>query len=409
MHVLYFHQHFSTVQGAAGTRSYEIARRLVLRGHQVTMVCGHYALGDSGLSSAFVGGKREGLVDGIKVVQFDLPYSNKDNFWKRTATFLKFVFRGVEIAMFAKYDLLFASSTPLTAGIPGILARWLRRKPFVFEVRDLWPELPKAMGVITNPIVLGAMSVLEVLSYRSATGAVALSPGILEGIRKRSRPSLPIIMVPNGSDLGIFLRSGNAARPANTPRSELVAVFTGAHGRANGLDSVIAAARELQSRGRTDIKLVFLGDGSEKPRLQAEAKRYGLDNCVFLPPIPKLELANLLRGADVGLMILANVPAFYYGTSPNKFFDYISAGLPVLNNYPGWVADMIGEHRCGVVVKPDDPIDFADALEHLQTHRELLPEMGRRGRELAEHEFSREELSDRLIAFLERVTGEARV
>ena len=174
MRVLYFHQHFSTPKGAAGIRSYEMARRLVARGHQVTMVCGSYGLGETGLSAPFAKDVRRGNVDGIDIVEFDLAYSNADGFVKRAMTFVKFALRSVKLALTERYDVVFATTTPLTAGIPGIFARWLRGKPFVFEVRDLWPELPKAMGVIRTPLVLGAMSALEWASYRSAHRVVGL-------------------------------------------------------------------------------------------------------------------------------------------------------------------------------------------------------------------------------------------
>src|SRR5437764_119402 len=147
MKVLYFHQHFSTPGGSTGIRSYEMAKALIARGHEVVMICGRYHGGKSGLDGPFIRGKRKGIVEGIKVVEFDLAYSNDDSLIKRSKLFLLFAFRSVALALTAQCDLIFATTTPLTAGIPGIFARWFRMKPFVFEVRDLWPELPKAMGV----------------------------------------------------------------------------------------------------------------------------------------------------------------------------------------------------------------------------------------------------------------------
>lgn len=185
MNILYFHQHFSTPKGSTGIRSYEMAKRLIHHGHHVTMVCGTYGGGETGLDSTFVSGKREGIVDGIRIIEFDLAYSNSDGFIKRSMTFIKFALKSIGLAFTEKYDVLFATTTPLTAGIPGIFARWLRGKPFVFEVRDLWPELPKEMGVIRNPVILSLMSLLEWASYRSAHRCIGLSPGIVDGIKKR--------------------------------------------------------------------------------------------------------------------------------------------------------------------------------------------------------------------------------
>ena len=402
MKVIYFHQHFSTPKGSAGIRSYEMARRLLAHGHQVTMVCGSYGWGETGLSQPFVGGRRRGTVDSIDIIEFDLAYSNADGFVKRGLTFVKFAFLSIGLAFTETYDLLFATTTPLTAGIPGIFARWLRGKTFVFEVRDLWPELPRAMGVIRNPLVLGVMSVLEWASYRSAHRLVGLSPGIVEGIAYRGVPRERIALVPNGCDLGIFAVEVLPWRPAEVRATDLMAVFAGTHGMANGLDAVLNAAAELRRRGRDDIKLVLIGQGKLKVDLQARAAREGLHNVVFHDPVNKAKLAGLMASTELGLQILANVPAFYYGTSPNKFFDYIAAGLPVLNNYPGWLAEMITENRCGFALPPDNPVAFADALEQAAAERTALKAMGQRGRVLAETEFDRIKLADNWVDW---VTG----
>lgn len=400
MKVLYFHQHFSTPKGSTGIRSYEMARRLVACGHQVTMVCGSYGGGESGLIIPFAQGHRRGVVDGIEIIEFDLAYSNSDGFVKRGMTFLKFALRSASLTFTEQYDVVFATTTPLTAGVPGILAHWLRRKPFVFEVRDLWPELPKAMGVIRNPLVLWAMAVLEWVSYRSAHRLIGLSPGIVDGIVKCGVSRDRIALIPNGCDLGIFGALTEPWRPEGVGKNDLMAVFAGTHGVANGLDAVLDAAVELKRRQRNDIKLVLIGEGRLKPALQQRAKTEGLDNVIFHAPVNKERLSGLMAGTDVGMQILANVPAFYYGTSPNKFFDYIAAGLPVLNNYPGWLAEMIRQHECGFAVPPDDHVAFADALEQAASDRKALKAMGQRGHALAESDFSRDLLADRFVTWV---------
>ncbi|MDQ9094037.1 glycosyltransferase family 4 protein [Pseudoalteromonas haloplanktis] len=405
MNILYFHQHFSTPSGSTGIRSYEMAQRLLKHNHQVTMVCGSYGGGETGLSTDFVKGRREGVVDGIHIIEFDLAYSNSDGLVKRAGTFLKFALKSIGIALTHKYDVVFATTTPLTAGIPGIFARWLRGKPFVFEVRDLWPELPKEMGVITNPLVLAAMSALEWCSYRSAHRCIGLSPGIVEGIKKRGVKASKVEIVPNGCDLTIFADEITAWRPDGVADTDLMAVFTGTHGQANGLDAALDAAIELKKRGRDDIKLVLVGQGKLKESLQARAKLEKLDNVIFHPPVNKSKLAELMKGADIGLQLLANIPAFYYGTSPNKFFDYISAGLPVLNNYPGWLAGMINDNNCGYAIEPDNAQAFADALENAADNKESLPEMGQRAQALAKRDFNRHNLADKWVTW---VTGAAK-
>ncbi|MNZ11430.1 glycosyltransferase family 4 protein [Pseudomonas putida] len=400
MRILYFHQHFSTPKGAVGIRSYEMARRLVGQGHLVTMVCGSYGGGNTGLAGPFISGKREGKVEGIDVIEFDLAYANSDGLLKRAASFLKFAIRSIGVALTSKYDLVFATTTPLTAGIPGIFARWLRNKPFVFEVRDLWPELPKAMGVISNPLVLWAMSVLEWISYRSAHRLIGLSPGIVEGIISRGVEPSKVAMIPNGCDLDIFDAPVQHWRPEGVDESHLMAVFAGTHGIANKLDAVLDAAARLKARGRDDIRLVLIGQGKLKPALLNRAKAEGLDNVIFHDPVNKERLAGLMSSADLGLQVLANIPAFYFGTSPNKFFDYIASGLPVLNNYPGWLAEMIVNENCGFAVAPDDPDAFADALEQAASDRDALKAKGERGRQLAVRHFDRKLLAGQFVQWL---------
>lgn len=402
MRILYLHQHFSTPNGSTGIRSYEMARHLISRGHAVTMVCGSYNGAETGLMSQFVGGSRRGVVDGIDIIEFDLAYSNSDGFIKRTFTFVRFSLSSIKLVFTQKYDLVFATSTPLTAGIPGLFARWILRKPFVFEVRDLWPELPKAMGVICNPFVLSLMSILEWVTYRSAHRLIGLSPGIVQGIIRRGVPHDRVAMVPNGCDLGIFSGAMQPWRPDCIDPGHLMAVFAGTHGVANGLDAVLDVALELKRRGRKDINILLIGQGKLKSALQARAKREELDNVIFHDSVNKTKLASLMMSADIGLQVLANVPAFYYGTSPNKFFDYIAARLPVINNYPGWLAEMICEHECGFAVPGEDPVAFANALERAADDRDLLRLMGQRSRALAEGNFSRYKLASQWVDW---VTG----
>jgi glycosyltransferase involved in cell wall biosynthesis len=370
------------------------------------MVCGSYAAADTGLTGPFTRGRRSGPVDGIDVIELALPYSNHDPFLKRAALFMRFAARSVWIALTHRYDIVFATSTPLTVGIPGIVARWLRGRRFVFEVRDLWPELPRALGVITNPVVLGLLKGLEWMSYRSAHRCIGLSPGIVEGIQRLGVPEDWITLIPNGCDLTLFAPTHDAhSRSAPFGPGDLLAVFSGAHGIANGLDAALDAAAELKRRGRRDIWLVFIGDGKEKPRLVQRKGHEQLDNCMFLDLMPKPELVKFMQMADVGMMILADVPAFYYGTSPNKFFDYIAAGMPVLTNYPGWLADMIKRTNCGRAVPPGDSKAFADALEALAGNRAALAAMGRSSRALAEQEFDRNVLAGRFVAVLENLAS----
>lgn len=404
MKVLYLHQYFTLPTQAGGTRSYEMARQLIAHGHQVTMVCGDLADERLGLSLTSNKNIRRGSIDEIELISISVPYSNNMGLMARAKSFVSFAWQSTKFAMNEDYDVLFATSTPLTAGIPGILMKILgRKKKFIFEVRDLWPELPKALGM-TNPFWIGCMSILEWLSYHLADGCIGLSPGICEGIKKRSQKNKLIEMVPNGCDLDIFKPSlKEELKLDGISSSDKVAIFTGAHGIANGLDAVLDAAKEVKNMGRNDIKFAFIGKGKVKQHLVARAREEKLNNCLFYDPIPKLQLAKVVASATVGMMILKNVPAFYYGTSPNKFFDYIASGLPILNNYPGWLADMIGQNKLGEVVEPDNAKAFAEALVRMVDNPTVLAEYSKNARAFAEKEFDRSLLGEKFVTFFEKI------
>jgi glycosyltransferase involved in cell wall biosynthesis len=392
--ILYFHQYFGTRAGSNGIRSYQMARALIEAGHSVTMICASFAGSSTGLTGSFAHGHRTGTVDGIEVIEFDLSHSNKDSVAARTIKFCRFALRSLIIALRRDYDLVFASSTPLTVAIPGIAARILRRKPFVLEVRDLWPELPRAMGM-KNPVLLGGMALLERVSYATADRAIGLAPGIAEGIVRTGKPREEVAMIANGCDFDLFdsvepTHASDFLRSSVSP-DDFVAIFTGAHGRANGLDAVLEAAAVLRERRRSDIKLILVGNGSEKARLQKAARDRGLYNLVFADPVPKTQAAALIKGAGAGLQVLADIPAFHNGTSPNKLFDYLAAGRPILINYPGWLAELIIERNCGLAVPPGHPTAFADALEQFAADPLMCGAMGRASRKLGKDMFDRRE------------------
>lgn len=406
MHVAYIHQHFVSPRGSAGTRSYEMAQRLMRAGHRVTLICG--ANDGNALDNDLTQPVSKLDVNGLTVFCINTFYSNRMGFIQRVSTFHRFAKGAMRIVRELDANLVFASSTPLTVGIPGMRAARHLSVPFVFEVRDLWPEIPIAIGAVKSPVLKWYLRRLEKKIYFAAKHIIALSPGMKEGICRTGYPQERVTMIPNSADLGLFQPTRERLDDDRFgPPDDVRFIFTGAHGPANGLDALLDAAAELKRRKARGVRIVLIGDGKSKPHLLERSQREGLEDFVtFIPRIPKTELATLLPRMDVGLMILKNLPSFYYGTSPNKFFDYLASGIPVLNNYPGWVADMIKEHDCGRGIPPDDPRAFADAMLWFRQHRNELPEMGRRGRALAEARFSRDELGAKLIETLEHVHAE---
>jgi glycosyltransferase involved in cell wall biosynthesis len=405
MKILYVQQHFATNRGEAAVRGYNFVKTLADRGNDVTVICGHNWR-DSTLAPD---GRRvlEQEIDGLRIVQLAVFYSNKQSFLRRVWSFMLFGLLACREVLRRDADLVFASSTPLTVSIPALCARWLKGTPYVFEVRDLWPDLPIEMGIVTNPVAKHALLAWEWVTYRWADKLVALAPGIREGIQRKAKiPDDRIVMIPNGSDTKNLRALGRQPRELLPVDDGLFLFgFTGTHGLANGLDAVLDAAAVLKRRGQSEIAFALVGDGREKPRLVERARDEGLDNVHFVGLFKKAEYNRVLCELDVGLQILANVPAFYYGTSPNKFFDYLAAGRPVLVNYPGWMSDLVTEARCGIAVPPDDPEAFADACERFYAERATLDEMGRRARRLAEEEFSQQKI---LVELSEFVEGEMR-
>lgn len=396
MKILYIHQYFSTPEGSVGTRSYEFGRRLVAAGHEVTILCGVSHL-------THVPAKTKGM----RMIRIPVSATNRDGMMKRTWAFFRFALLSAWHAVKADCDLVYASSTPLTVGLPALAARYIRGRRMIFEVRDLWPELPKAMGVIRNPVLLWLLDWFETRCYRGASACVGLSPGIVTGILRKV-PGKRVELIPNGCDIDFFgidakgqkPKVGNDLSGLAARSAPFTALFCGAHGRANGLDAVLDAAAVLEAGGRTDIRLLFVGDGQLKPALKARAERENLRNCVFVDPVPKHELAGMMAEVQAGLMILADVPAFQYGTSPNKFFDYLAAGLPVLCNYQGWVTDLIRENECGMSTPPGNAEAFANALVRLADDPALRTEQAKSARKLAEREFDRDKLFARMEALV---------
>jgi glycosyltransferase involved in cell wall biosynthesis len=407
MRVLYIQQHFATGRGEAGVRGYNLVRALAARGHEVTVVCG-INWRDSTLE---VGGGRwriEKQVDDFRLVQLGVSYSNHQTFAARIVSFLAFAGLACMEVLRQRSDLVFASSTPLTVTIPALVARWFRGRPYVLEVRDLWPDLPIAMGLIKSRALQRLLLAWERVAYRQAVRLVALAPGIEQGIaNKAGVEPARIAMVPNGSDtIGLQPLGLSSRTLLPAPDKAFVLAYAGTFGRANGLDAILNAAAVLKRRSIREPCFVLIGDGREGRHLRDRIAAESLDNVRITGLVGKAKYNLALAEIDVGLQILLNIPAFYYGTSPNKFFDYLAVGKPVLVNYPGWMSDLVTTAQCGLAVAPDDPEAFADAVEWLLSNRERLPQMGRAARALAEDKFSQTRLLSDLTTFIESAPRE---
>jgi glycosyltransferase involved in cell wall biosynthesis len=395
LRILYLHQHFSTPAGSTGTRSYRMARALAEAGHAVTLACGRYQGAVSGLDGAFRHGWREGPVDGVTVREYAIDCGNAQPLPARAAAFLRFAGAAARLALGQRWDLVIASSTPLTVAIPALLARRLRGTPFLFEIRDPWPELPRALsaagGGVPAPL-LALMGRLADAACTRAAAVVALTEGMAE--TARARGALRIVVLPQGADPLLFAAA--PWRPA-APPGTVLAVYAGAHGRANGLDQLLDAAAWLRG---TTLRILLVGEGAEKPRLAARAAAEALP-VDFLDPMPKPRLAGLLAGADIGLLCLAPVADFAEWTAPNKLAEGLAAGLPMVVNVPGAATRLVREAGAGLAVPPGEALALAGALRSLAEDAPRRAAMGRAARALASAELDANRIARRMVALVE--------
>lgn len=402
MHILYLHQHFTIRSGSAGGRSHEFSRILVARGHRVTMIAGAYDR--SGITLPARGLVHRLGVDGIDVHALRVPYRQQMSMTRRILAFLQFVLLATWAALRVKgVDVVFATSTPLTIAIPGMLASLWHRRPFVFEVRDLWPSVPIEMGLLRNPVLKSMARWLERTAYRRARAIVALSPGMKDGIVGRGVPPERVTVIPNSSDLELFRVDAAQGRAFRDEHPELgdrpLLVYAGAFGRVNGLDYVLdlgARIAALEPR----IALLLVGDGSEKARLMAASNAAGLTDqtLFFRDPVQRGELARILSAATVLSSFFLPLPLMETN-SANKFFDAFAAGKPVVINYGGWQAELIEHSGAGLVLDARNVDGSAQRLVEAMTNPAWLAGAGAASRRLGEEEFDRR----RLAGVLERV------
>ncbi len=403
MRLVYIHQHFVTNQGAGGTRSYDVAKYMVKAGHQVHMITGIYDTSGFKPLPWYKLFHRESI-DGIDVTICNILSSNKFSALKRTLGYLWFAILATVAALrVRKPDLVFATSTPLTVGIPGYISARLKRAPFVFEVRDIWPESFIRSGWVTGKeFSIRLMGWLEVFCYNKAAKIFVVSPGFEKRLIERGLGPEKLKTILLGGDGNLFrdIKPNYDFLEKYHLRGKTIAIFTGAHGKSNGLYYVLDAAEK--SLNRSDIAYVLIGDGYEKQRLIQTAKNKGLDNVVFAEPVPKDELAIILAVCHIGLMILR-----YIGeprpVTPNKIFDYMFVGIPSLVNFEGSTIDMVSTDGSGLYVDPTDPQDLAEKVRMLADNPQMREEMGHKGRKAAWEKYDRRIVADQLTEAFEKI------
>ncbi|MBD3385832.1 glycosyltransferase [candidate division KSB1 bacterium] len=399
MRIFYLHQYFVTPKTQGGTRSYEFAKYLAQKGHDVTVIT-------SGLlNSQFPVSPKNNFkiyeYKGFKVAAIPAGYADARRGTsfsgrQRMIKFLQFARQATKVGkQLSSPDIVFATHTPLTIGYAGEKLATCFSVPFIFEVRDLWPEALINIGVLNNPLVIRYFRYLANRFYHSADHIVALSPGMKQGILKYGISSSKVTVIPNASDLDLFQPEIKNSIIEEKINGRFSAIYFGAMGKANGLDYVIDAARLLKQQGNDDIVFILHGDGSERQDLQRTVNNEKLNNVLFSDPVSeKTELAAIISQCNVCMTIYKATNEQTW--SPNKMFDALAAGKPVLVNVGGWLGETIEKHQCGYQLDPGRPADLADAVKKLSTNPQQVDEMGENARRLAEREFDRRKLAQKL-------------
>ncbi|WP_372997152.1 glycosyltransferase family 4 protein [Marinobacter sp.] len=399
MRIIYLHQYFNTPEMSGGTRSYEMARRMVAAGHEVHMV------------TSFREEHREhdGWFQtdesGIQVHWYPVRYSNHMSYGQRVGAFLSFALAARRKAVDLDGDVIFATSTPLTIALPAVPAARKKKIPMVFEVRDLWPEMPIAVGALKNPLLRFLARKLERWAYQNAKAVVALSPGMKEGVVRAGYNPDKIAVIPNSSDNAEFTYDAAAAARFRSERSWLgdkpLLVYTGTFGKVNGLGYMVELAKGLRTIG-SDIRILLVGDGAERPLVIKRAREAGvLDvNLFYESRLPKREMPALLSAATMASALFIDLPEMR-PNSANKFFDALASGTPVLLNYGGWMHDLVQKHECGVALWQRPVAEVAAELENKMHDSQWLAKAGHAARTLAEDCFDRDVLAEQLQRVLE--------
>ena len=402
MKIIYLHQYFKTPDMSGGTRSYEMARRLVTAGHEVHMITSWTE--DTDHTDWF-----EEDVEGIKTYWYPTSYNNAMSFSDRVKAFLKFAkAASLKASSFKDADIVFATSTPLTIAIPAISASKFLKVPMVFEVRDLWPEIPIAIGALNNPLLKFLAKRLEKLAYTNSSAVVALSPGMKKGVIKTGYPSDKVAVIPNSSDNREFKYDSHAADSFRASRAWLdnspLLVYTGTFGKINGVGYMVELAKELKKLN-SSIKILLVGDGAEKDRVIAKAKSIGVleDNLFYESQIPKKDIPALLSAATIASALFIDLPEMR-PNSANKFFDALASGTPIFLNYGGWMHELVNKHGCGITAWQMNIKEAAKQLDEKLQDSDWLNKASISARQLAEQEFDRDKLAQQLMTVLELVS-----
>jgi len=399
MKILYIHQYFCTPKGSSGVRSYEFAKRWVEAGHSVRIIT------SMGYDESLNPGTVE-TIDGITVQTIGGSYSPTMGMLARIWAFFVFAFQSTWIAARSRdYDVVLATSTPITVAVPAAAARWIARRPVVFEVRDVWPDAAIDAGVLTNPVLIFVARMLEKLAYGSANHLVPLSSGMEQRMEQKGVDAGKMTVLPNCSDLARFNPSNYdraALRAQFEANDRFVLLYVGAINIANDIPFLTECMEQLKESD--SVMWWFVGEGNRFDYLKSEIKRRQIKNVVLWGKKLKSEVPQFVNAADVGVVSFIDTPT-YFENSPNKFFDYCAGGRASIFTRTTWVAPFLQKYESGLVCEQNTVSEFCAYVEALQADSSRVAAMGKKAREMAELEFSRDEIAAKYLALLEHVAS----
>ena len=389
MKILYVHQYFKTPEEGGANRSYYMAKAMVEAGHEVVMLTSH---NEPKLS--------EKMVDGISVVYLPVNYSNFFDTKERILSFLKFVQQAKKwLRKNHAFDKCIATSTPLTV---GSISLWLKKRfniPYVFEVRDLWPEAPIQMGVFKNPLVKRGLRNYERKIYENADAIIALSPGMRKHIQKVV-PDKTIALIPNVADCHFFKPSEKKSENLELHygvKNKFVVSYFGAIGPVNDLMSLVRSAEFCLD---LPLRFLIMGEGRNLSGIKQYVKERNISNVFFVPYGTKEDVRKLMDITDACYVSFLHKPVLRTN-SPNKFFDAIASGKMIITNIQGWIRGLVEEKHFGIYADSDIPVELREKLLPFIESKELLLRYQKNAREAAENYFNREQLSAQFLATVE--------
>lgn len=391
--ILYLHQYFNSPSMPGSTRSFEMAKRLAEKGHTVHLITSWREKTKS--KSKW----RLEKISGINVHWCTVPYSNYMTFFQRIVAFLSFMVKATARAVSIKADVIFATSTPLTIAIPAICASQKMGIPMIFEVRDLWPDLPVAVGELKNPLLILLARILERCAYFFSTKIIVLSQGMKDGVVKTGISPNNVIIIPNSSDNKIFRIPPQEGKKflANHPylNSGPLIVYTGTIGYIHNVEYIVDVASKM-SKIAPEIRFLIIGDGKYRKRVIEKAKKLGVyeRNTWILPPIPKEDIPAVLSAAKAVFSTTIDLQALWHN-SANKFFDALAAMKPVIINYSGWQACLIRETKAGIVVPPNNTEEAARKIDEFLRDSKKMEEAAIAAGRIADTYFDRDFLFNR--------------